>query len=69
MPAHGLLATNTSSISITRIAAATKRPEQVIGMHFMNPPPIMKLIEVIKGMATSEETFNTTKYADLSPLF
>eukprot|EP01061_Rhynchopus_euleeides_P020906 TRINITY_DN3395_c2_g1_i1.p1 TRINITY_DN3395_c2_g1~~TRINITY_DN3395_c2_g1_i1.p1 ORF type:complete len:304 (+),score=134.97 TRINITY_DN3395_c2_g1_i1:46-912(+) len=61
MPAHGLLTTNTSSISITRIASATKRPEQVVGMHFMNPPPLMKLIEIIRGMATSEETFNTTK--------
>lgn len=51
-----ILASNTSSISITQIAAATKRPEQVIGMHFMNPVPIMKLVEVIKGYATNEST-------------
>jgi len=55
-----ILATNTSSISITKIAAATKRPELVIGMHFMNPVPVMRLVEVIKGIATSEETFETT---------
>lgn len=55
-----ILASNTSSISITKIAAATKRPEQVIGMHFMNPVPLMKLVEVIKGLATSEETLATT---------
>jgi 3-hydroxybutyryl-CoA dehydrogenase len=54
-PAHAILASNTSSISITKIAAATSRPQQVIGMHFMNPVPVMKLIEVIKGYATSEE--------------
>jgi len=56
----GILATNTSSISITRIAAATKRPESVIGMHFMNPVPLMKLVEVIRGLRTSEETFAAT---------
>ena len=50
-----VLATNTSSISITKIASATKRPEQVIGMHFMNPVPLMKLVEVIRGQATSDE--------------
>ena len=55
-----VLATNTSSISITKIAAATKRPDKVIGMHFMNPVPLMKLVEVIKGLATSEETLSTT---------
>lgn len=54
-PADAVLATNTSSISITRIAAATKRPAQVIGMHFMNPVPVMKLVEVIRGYATSDE--------------
>jgi len=55
-PSHCILATNTSSISITEIAAATARPEQVIGMHFMNPVPVMKLIEVIRGYATSDAT-------------
>ncbi|MCF8034462.1 MAG: 3-hydroxybutyryl-CoA dehydrogenase [Desulfarculaceae bacterium] len=54
-----ILSSNTSSISITKIAGVTKRPEQVIGMHFMNPVPMMKLVEVIKGLATSEETFDT----------
>lgn len=54
-----ILATNTSSISITKIAAATKRPEQVIGMHFMNPVPIMKLVEVIRGYSTSDEVLET----------
>jgi 3-hydroxybutyryl-CoA dehydrogenase len=63
-PQNAILATNTSSISITRIAAATKRPEQVIGMHFMNPVPVMKLIEVIRGYATSDEV--TTTIMDLS---
>jgi len=55
-----ILASNTSSISITKIAAQTKRPDNVIGMHFMNPVPLMKLVEVIKGLATSEETLKTT---------
>lgn len=54
-----ILASNTSSISITKIAAVTKRPQQVIGMHFMNPVPLMKLVEVIRGLATSEETTQT----------
>ena len=56
-----ILATNTSSISITRIAAATKRSSEVIGMHFMNPVPLMKLVEVVRGLATSDETFETTR--------
>jgi len=55
-----ILASNTSSISITKIAAQTKRPERVIGMHFMNPVPLMRLVEVIKGIATSAETLSTT---------
>jgi 3-hydroxybutyryl-CoA dehydrogenase len=58
-PADAILATNTSSISITKIAAATKRPEKVIGMHFMNPVPVMKLVEVIRGYATSDEVTST----------
>lgn len=56
-PAHTILATNTSSLPITEIAAATNRPEQVIGMHFMNPVPVMKLVEVIRGIQTSDETY------------
>jgi len=56
-----ILATNTSTISITEIAAKTKRPTKVIGMHFMNPVPMMKLVEVICGLATSEETYNIVK--------
>ncbi len=57
--AHTILATNTSSISITQIAAATSRPEKVIGMHFMNPVPIMKLVEIIRGYSTSNEVTQT----------
>lgn len=56
-PAHAILATNTSSLPITQVAAVTKRPEQVIGMHFMNPVPVMKLVEVIRGLATSDEVY------------
>jgi 3-hydroxybutyryl-CoA dehydrogenase len=59
-----ILASNTSSISITKLAALTKRPEQVIGMHFFNPVPVMKLVEVIRGLATSPETFAAVR--DLS---
>lgn len=60
-PTHTILASNTSSISITEIAAVTRRPQQVIGMHFMNPVPVMKLVEVIRGLATSNETYATVK--------
>lgn len=56
-PAHTILATNTSSLPITEIAAVTNRPEQVIGMHFMNPVPVMKLVEVIRGIQTNDETY------------
>ena len=59
--AHVLLASNTSSISITRLGAATKRPGKVIGMHFFNPVPVMKLVEVIRGLATAQETFETVR--------
>lgn len=57
VPAQGILATNTSSLPITEIAAVTRRPERVIGMHFMNPVPVMKLVEVIRGLATADEVF------------
>ena len=57
VPAECILASNTSSISITKMAAATKRPDKVIGMHFMNPVPVMTLVEVIRGIATSDETY------------
>lgn len=56
-PAHTILATNTSSLPITEIAAVTSRPEKVIGMHFMNPVPVMKLVEVIRGLATADEVY------------
>jgi len=56
-----ILSSNTSSISITKIASATQRPSQVIGMHFMNPVPVMQLVEIIRGLQTSQETFNTIK--------
>jgi len=58
LPADSILATNTSSISITKLAAVTKRPENVIGMHFFNPVPVMPLVEVIRGLATSQATFD-----------
>lgn len=59
--AGSILATNTSSISITKIAACTSRPDKVVGMHFMNPVPLMQLVEGIRGLQTSDETFSTTK--------
>jgi 3-hydroxybutyryl-CoA dehydrogenase len=59
--AEAILASNTSSISITKLAALTKRPDQVIGMHFFNPVPVMKLVEVIRGLATSQVTFETIR--------
>jgi 3-hydroxyacyl-CoA dehydrogenase len=58
-PQHTILSTNTSSLPITEIAAFTKRPDRVIGMHFMNPVPVMKLVEVIRGLATSDEVYKT----------
>jgi 3-hydroxybutyryl-CoA dehydrogenase len=66
-PPQAILATNTSSIPIGRIAAQTRRPDKVIGMHFMNPVPVMKLVEIIRGLATSAETFQATW--DLSERF
>ena len=61
LPAGAILATNTSSISITKLAGQTGRPTQVIGMHFFNPVPVMTLVEVVRGMATSDETFETVR--------
>jgi len=60
-PSHVILSTNTSSIPIGRIAAVTNRRDKVIGMHFMNPVPVMKLVEIIRGLATSDETYDTTR--------
>jgi len=60
-PPEAILASNTSSISITRLGAATRRPDKVIGMHFMNPVPVMKLVEVIRGIATSNETYERVR--------
>ncbi len=63
MKAGAILASNTSSISLTRLAGATKRPERVIGMHFMNPPPLMKLVEIVRAVQTSEETYALVRAA------
>ncbi len=60
-PPHAILASNTSSISITKLGATTRRPDKVIGMHFMNPVPVMKLIEVIRGIATADETYEKVR--------
>lgn len=66
LKASAIIASNTSSISITRLAAATKRPEQVIGMHFMNPVPLMKLVELIRGAQTSDATFDTIQQLSIT---
>lgn len=64
-PPHAILASNTSSLPITQIAATTKRPDKVIGMHFMNPVPLMKLVEVIRGLATSDEVYQIVEEASI----
>jgi 3-hydroxybutyryl-CoA dehydrogenase len=61
-PAHAIIASNTSSISITEIGAATKRPEKVCGMHFFNPPQLMRLVEIVRGLKTSDETVETIRH-------
>lgn len=63
MKPGAILASNTSSISLTKLAGATKRPERVIGMHFMNPPPLMKLVEIVRAVQTSEETYSVVRAA------
>jgi 3-hydroxybutyryl-CoA dehydrogenase len=63
MKPEAILASNTSSISLTKLAGSTKRPERVIGMHFMNPPPLMKLVEIVRAVQTSEETFRLVRAA------
>ena len=63
---EAILASNTSSLSITEVASATSRPDKVIGMHFFNPAPVMKLVEIIRGMATSQETFDAVKETSLA---
>lgn len=63
MKPGAILATNTSSISVTKLAAETKRPERVIGMHFMNPPPLMKLVEIVRAIQTSDETYREVREA------
>src|SRR5205814_5846819 len=60
---NAILASNTSSISITKLGAMTRRPDRVIGMHFMNPVPVMKLVEIIRGAATSDDTYEKTRQA------
>src|SRR5665648_33775 len=67
-PKHTILASNTSSIPITEIGSCTKRPERVIGMHFMNPVPVMKLVEVIRGLATSDEVYKAIETLSFDPV-